>query len=160
MSLVDSTIIAATVSAIVAFVILVISNFLIHPRRWKRNLKVKTLERRLEVYGALLTILDSMAEKAKRQAKEEEKYEPHTMENPYDYYRLSKIFERENYLLSDKLSQLWLQFIQRDTYFAVYRPIKEGHGLLDANFTDMHALVRKEYAELKQQYKKITGIQL
>lgn len=160
MSLVDSTIIAATVSAIVAFVILVISNFLIFPRRWKRNLKVKNLERRLEVYGALLTILDSMAEKAKRQAKGGEKYEPHTMENPFDYHRLLKIFERENYLLSDKLSQLWLQFIQRDTYFAVYRSLKEGHGLLDANFADMHTLVREEYAELKQQYKKITGIRL
>lgn len=154
MSLIDSTIVAAVVSAVVVISVFVISHFLIEPRKWKKNLQVEHLEKRLETYGTLTTIIDSMAEKSKRQNSKS----PFTMENPYDYKRLLSIMENKNYLLSEKLSKSWLKLIRADKYFSLYNSLQKGKGLTGADFTEMQQIAKEEYKELKEKYRKATDI--
>jgi hypothetical protein len=126
--------------------------------RWKRNVKADYLEKRLETYGALVTIIDSMAEKNKRQSPNPD--QSFTMENPYDYLRLQSLFEKRNYLLSRPLSQLWLEFIRQDTYFANFTALKEKSGLLGADFRKMQELAKKEYNEIRRQYGRLTDVEM
>ncbi len=53
-------IIAAIVSAVVAIVILTVKEFAIEPRRWRKNIRVSNLEKRLQVYGKLITIFENL----------------------------------------------------------------------------------------------------
>lgn len=156
LSLTDSTIVAAVVSAVVSFSILVISNFVIQPRRWKQNIRVHNLEKRLEVYGALLTFLKSLRDKNERQPHPGLK-EEYMMENPYDYKRMVGFFERYNYLLSNEISQLWLEFIKSDKYFGLFSSLSKP-STLNFDLSKMEELVEKEYGELKSQYQNLTGI--
>jgi hypothetical protein len=132
---------------------------MIQPRRWKKDVQLKNLQKRLEVYGGLVVILKSCREKAKRQRKEGQK-ETHLMENPYDYKKLARIFERYGYLLSDDVSKLWLDFMTADTYFAVYNSLKKGSGLLSHDFSVLEKSAEAEYEKLKVQYRGLTGITL
>lgn len=59
-------IIAAIVSAVVAIFILDLKEFFIEPRRSKKNIQISHLEKQLQVYGALVTILRSCKRKALR----------------------------------------------------------------------------------------------
>jgi hypothetical protein len=154
LTLIDSTIIAAVVSTAVSIAVFVISDLLIQPRRWKKNLQVENLEKRLETYGALLTIIDSMAEKSKRHGSKA----PFTMENPFDYEKILAIVENKSYLLSEKLSQSWLKLILKDKYFSLYNSLKKGEGLTGANFGEMQKIAKQEYEELKEKYCELTGI--
>ena len=158
-SLADSTIVAAIVSAVISFLVLIISNFVIQPRRWKQNIAVRNVEKRLEVYGSLLTILKSLAEKGKRQHKEGD-VKMYRMENPYDYRRMVGLFERYNYLLSSAVSQSWLDFISSDTFFQVFSSMEKGERLLSVDLSKMEKLVEAEYEELKAQYHSLTGMKL
>ena len=58
---------AAAFSAIVAASLYVVKEYWIEPRRWKRNILLAQLEKRLEAYGTLLTILQACARKGLRQ---------------------------------------------------------------------------------------------
>jgi len=158
LSSVDSTITAAVVSAVVSVAILVVSEFIIQPLRWKRSVKADYLEKKLETYGALVTIIDSMAEKSKRRTPNPD--QSFTMENPYDYLRLQSIFEKRNYLLSKPISQLWLEFIRQDTYFHNFTALKEKSGLLRADFRKMQELAKKEYNEIRAQYGRLTSVEM
>ncbi|HYY67623.1 MAG TPA: hypothetical protein VE572_04685 [Nitrososphaeraceae archaeon] len=46
----NPAIIAAIVSAIVAFVILTVKEFAIELRRWRKNIRISNLEKRLQIY--------------------------------------------------------------------------------------------------------------
>jgi hypothetical protein len=160
---VDTTIIATVVSAIISVAILLVSNYFIQPRKLKHNWLVENLEKRLEVYGALITLIDSMQTKTERQPinlPEESKNFTYQMENPFDYNRLLAILEKKNYLFSKEITQLWLKVLKDDKYFSIYESTKGGHGLELADFKDMQGRAKKEYSELKTQYEKLTGIKL
>jgi hypothetical protein len=160
----DSTIIAAVVSAIVSVSILLVSNYIIQPGRYKHTLQVENLEKRLEAYGALITIIDSMLAKGKRQlttsSPKARSESPFLMENPYDYNRLLAIIENRNYLLSKEISQLWYKLLEQDQHFSILTALKEGSGVTGINVKEMQDLAKKDYSELKTQYKELTGIRL
>ena len=160
---VDSTIVAAVVSATISVAILVVSSFIIQPRRLRHSWKVEYLEKRLEVYGTLNTILDSMQVKTERQPvnlPDESKTYTFQMENPFDYNRLLAILEKKNYLFSKEISELWLKVLKDDKHFSIYDSLRGGHGLTLADFNDMQERTKKEYSDLKTQYEKLTGIKL
>ena len=160
---VDSTIVAAVVSAIISVIILVVSNLVIQPRRLKHSWKVEILEKRLEAYGALNTIIDSMQAKTERQPPtlpDTSKSYTFQMENPWDYNRLLALLEKKNYLFSKEISELWLKALKSDKFFSIYTALKGGHGLTLFDFTEMQEAVKKEYSELKSEYGKATGIKL
>ena len=160
---VDTTIIAAVVSAIISVAVLLVSSYFIQPRKLRHNWMVENLERKLEVYGALITIIDSMQTKTERDPpnlSEESKNYTYQMENPFDYNRLLEILEKKNYLFSKEITQLWLKVLKDDKHFSIYESLRGGHGLTLFDFKEMQERAKKEYSELKAQYEKLTGIKI
>ena len=161
---VDTTIIAVVVSAIISFLILGVSSFIIQPRMTKKHWKVENLKNRLEVYGTLITIIDSMQVKGERQPltnlPDTSKNFTFQMENPFDYNRLLAIVENKNYLLSKEISELWLKVLKDDKFNSIYDSL-QGRGyptLFD--FTEMQQKTKKEYSQLKSQYERLTSVKL
>lgn len=160
---IDSTIIAVIVSAVISVAILLVSNYFIQPRRLRQNWIVENLEKRLEVYGALITVIDSMQAKRKRfpldKLPENDRF-PFEMETPFDYNRLLAVLEKKNYLLSKEISQLWFKLLTDDVHFKIFSALKKEPLLLSVDFKDIQEKAKKEYSEMKSQYEKLTGIKL
>ena len=160
---VDSTILAAAVSALVSLLILGISSFYIQPRRIRHSWAIEHLQRRLEVYGALNTLLESMQAKNERSPinlPEISKNYTYRMENPFDYKRMVQLLEKKNYLLSKEVSNSWLEVLKQDKTCSIYTSLRGGHGDTNFDFTEMHKRVKIEYAEIKKQFENETGIKL
>lgn len=74
-----------------------------------KNIEVSNLEKKLQVYGELITILKSCEHKAMRKHPNNpdplrsDRIHSHLLENPFDGNRLQEIFEKSHYLLSTKL---------------------------------------------------------
>ncbi len=128
---IDSAIITVIISAATAFGIFGLKERWIEPRRWKKNVEIANLEKKLEVYGTLTTLLQSFYEKAHRRRPYEEESSQtdnnnsHSLELPYDANKLDEIFEKSRYLLSDELIKKYLQFIGQDTYLQIYNARKK-----------------------------------
>lgn len=161
---IDSTIIAVFVSAIISVAILLVSNYFIQPRRLRRNWMIENLEKRLEVYGTLITIIDSMQAKRQRispdKIPEERKKFAYEMESPFDYNRLLEVLEKKNYLLSKEISRLWFKVLKEDGTFLIFSSLKKPDFLISVDFKEMQETAKREYSELKTQYEKLTGIKL
>jgi hypothetical protein len=161
----ESGIIAAIVSAVVAIAILTVKEFAIESRRWRKNIRVSNLEKRLQIYGELITILKSCEHKAMRKhlddtdSSKSNRVASHVLENPFDGNRLQEIFEKSHYLLSTKLLDQWYRFIMEDEFLAffrskksIYESEKTKDSSLLVDFREMQCIAQTEYAELKQQY--------
>jgi len=115
-------------------------------------------EKRLQVYGELITILESCARKMTRQnlntpdPQNPEQVISHLLENPYDTDRLQIIFEKSHYLLSTELLEEWYKFVKADEFFQVLTARQKGEGNLRADFRKMQEIAENEYGDLNNQY--------
>jgi hypothetical protein len=159
----DSTIVAVVVSAIISVSILLVSSYIIQPKRIRKSWYVEHLGKRLEVYGALITMLDSMKAKANGHPLAVQKImeeNPYIMENPFDYERLLKIMQNKNYLLSKEISQLWFKRLKDDKYNVLSSSSSKTDRPLFVDFREIHERAKKEYSELKAEYEVLTSIKL
>lgn len=161
---VDTTIIAAVVSAIVSVAVLLVSSYVIQPRRIRQSWSKEHLEKRLAVHGELVTILDSLEAKGRRQGitgdPQVKKEAPFEMENPSDYNRLLSLIEKQNYLFSQGISQLWFKLLSDDKYHSFFSSSIKPNGTLLVDLTELQTVAKKEYAELRKAYETLTGIKL
>jgi hypothetical protein len=165
---------AAAVSAIVATGLYIVKEYWIEPRRWKRNIRIAQLEKRLEAYGTLLVILQSCARKGLRQttgfadmtgsedqvdlAIETKKGHLHLLENPRDADALQSLFEKSSYLMSKELRNEWLTFVRKDEYFAHFDSHHaEKGGLLRADLWQMQRIAQADYDGMQTEYDKLMG---
>jgi hypothetical protein len=154
-------IVAAIVSAIVALAILGFKEGYLEPRRWRKNIQVSNLEKRLQVYGELISVLESCKRKAMRQdlnksdSPTPEKVHSHLLENPFDGDRLQIIFEKSHHLLSSELLEEWYKFVREDEYFALNQARRKGEGNLLVDFRNMQTIAEKENAALRNEYDNI-----
>lgn len=155
---IDSTIVAALVSAIIAFVILGVSSLVDQPRKLKNRLKIDFLEKQLGAYGALVALINSLQAKSQRTEflRKQVEYK-FTMENPYDYKRLLNLIEKQNYLFSKNIAESWTKFLEKDIHFSL---MSNKGNTLGVDLKEMQELAVKEYDELKVQYEKLTNIKL
>jgi len=177
----DSTEVAALVSAVVAFIILIADRLFIEPRKWKSRYKIQSLEKKLEVHGWLISVLKGCQEKEKRQGGAPPG-ETHLLESS-DIINLEKIFGSKAYLLSDKLKETWYDLQAKDTYFEMMRvrtaeveqqqpvnlrptttmpastmqlpPIR--HDIIGADLTEMQTQAESDLTKLQDEYDKLTG---
>jgi hypothetical protein len=117
---IDSTLLAALISAVVAFIVLSADRFVIEPRKWRSRYEIRTLEKAIQVHAWLLSVLKGCREKAQRQAEKRENPPPHLLESA-DIWKLDDIFERNAYLLSSELKGTWYEMQKRDQYFELAR---------------------------------------
>lgn len=163
----------AAISTVVVVVLYFIKEYGIEPRRWKRNLRVSQLEKRLEAYGNLLTILQSCARKGLRQntgfvgmsgrqdqvdlSVETKTAHLHILENPHDADALQSIFEKSHFLLSKELRNEWLKFVRDDEFFTHFDSRRKEGSLLRADLWKMQVIAQKDFDAMEQEYDKLTG---
>jgi hypothetical protein len=157
----DSTIVAAVVSAIISVSILLVSSYIIQPRRIRQSWNKENLEKQLAVYGALTTMLDTFHAKSTRQPTNDPKVlevNPFEMDIPYDSERLSALIENKSYLFSKEISELWFKRVGNDKFNDLSPNARLPTILLD--LTELQTCANKEYAALKIEYTRLTGIKL
>jgi hypothetical protein len=161
---VDIAIYTAIISAVVSFGLFGLKERWIEPRRWKKSTEAITLEKKLEIYGTLTTLLQSFHHKALRTKLQkgtqtiDPEYE-HAMEVPFDADNLDKIFERSRHLLSDDLITKYMAFIKQDTYHRIFSARKgTGPDIVLLDLKDMQSVAETEFDSLKKKYKELTGL--
>ena len=174
---IDSTLLSAIIAATVAFIILTVDRLVIEPKTWHRRYEIRWLEKQIQVHEWLLTILYACREKAKRQAEKRTNPLPHLLESA-DIGKLEVIFEKNAYLLGDKLRTTWYDLQGRDTYFELARvrhrdvdnvpPIQtvggatvefppRKHEVISDDLTEMEKQAEDAMATLRSTYRKLTG---
>jgi hypothetical protein len=162
----DTNVLAAVVSAVVSIFIWILFQFRIEPRRWKSRYEIRSLERKLEVHGWLISVLKACEEKARRQQSKTGS-QTHLMETS-DILQLEGVFGRKAYLLSEKLRQTWYELQRKDTYFEMMRvKNRETMGLAGApqmkheltlgDLTEMQRCAERDFADLQGRYITLTG---
>lgn len=130
---VDNAIISVIISAAVSFGIFGLKEKWIEPRRWRRSAEAVKLEKKLEVYGTLTTLLQSFYNKRQRinihkETQDTPKPCEHALELPFDADKLDEIFEKSRYLLSEDLISEYMKYVSR-TLITIYFKLEEGSGL-------------------------------
>jgi len=111
----DSAIIAVIISSVIASLIVLIREKKIEPERWKKTTKLQTIEKRLKAYDELLNFLRTAEERAKNWGDDL----THSFERPNGTEEFKAIFQRNFYLFSSKLNQLYFNAIKSDTRFGL-----------------------------------------
>lgn len=181
---IDPTLVAAIVSAIVAFAVLGLDRLFIEPRKWLRRYETRMDERAIALHCWLISILKACREKAKRQEEQRSKpSEPHLLESA-DIWKLEEIFEKKSYLLSDALKRKWYDLQRKDEFFEMIRvrhreeykfPLLKTpqgellgefqgptmrHEVVGADLTDMEKQAEDDLAALQDRYERLAGFRL
>jgi len=177
--LVDPTLLAAVVSAIVAFAVLGLDKFFIEPRKWLKRYQTRVWEESIELHYWLISILSACKEKGKRQEENRVKPIQHLLESA-DIWKLEEIFEKKTYLLSDALRSKWYDLQKQDQFFEMMRvryrdedrfpsfKTPQGemeipamkHELLSVDLTDMEKQAKDDLVRLQDRYERLTGFRL
>jgi hypothetical protein len=158
---VDTAILTVVISAAVSFGIFGLKEKWVEPRRWKRSTEAVKLEKKLEVYGTLTTLLQSFYHKGQRVdlKKGTQTMDPqyqHSLELPFDADKLDEIFEKSRYLISEDLITKYMEYIEKDTARVIFKARKEvGSGVVMVNLTDMQSAAEREFADLQGKYKEL-----
>lgn len=160
----DTAIFATIISAAVSFGIFGLKEKWIEPRRWKKSAETIKLEKKLEIYGTLITLLQSFHHKAIRDNRQRvtqttaSEYK-HALEVPFDADKLDEIFEKSRYLLSDELINKYMEYIQQDTSHTLFHARKgRGPDIVLAELKGMQSMAEREFNVLKEKYKGLTGL--
>jgi len=149
---IDTTIYSALISAVVAFIILALSKFLIEPRQWRSRYEIRSLEKALEVHGSLIAVLDGCHGKAllaNVHATAQYRVDSH------DIRELETIFERKSYLLSEALREQWSNLHLSQSHFGA---LKAGtYASLDLPLKDMRDLAETDFKAYSERYAKLTS---
>jgi hypothetical protein len=160
---VDNAIISVVISAAVSFGIFGLKEKWIEPRRWRRSAEAAKLERKLEVYGTLTTLLQSFYHKRQRinihqETQDTPQRGEYAMDLPFDADKLDEIFEKSRYLLSEDLINDYMKFVKQDTYHSIFQARKGGGPqVVLADLKEMRSTSEKEFGLLNKKYKELMG---
>lgn len=154
----DSAIIAVIISTAISLAILVVREKKLEPDKWKKNIEFKDLEAQLQAHGILLTILESCAQRAKRQGIGGSGDKSHLLQFPTDLDRIKEIFEKSRYLLSKELVDEYLDLIRKDEYFQDSTSRKdEKPSEIFCALSKMEEIAKRKFEELKSQRDDFTS---
>jgi hypothetical protein len=177
---VDPTLLAAVVSALVAFAVLGLDKFFIEPRKWLKRYQIRVVEKAIGLHWWLISILKACREKAMRQIEEGSKpAQPHLLESA-DIWKFEEIFEKKSYLLSDALKSKWYGLQRQDKFFELIRvryrdqdkfptvKTPQGemempamrHEVISVDLMDMEKQAENDLANLQDRYQRLTGFRL
>jgi hypothetical protein len=157
---VDNAIISVIISAAVSFGIFGLKEKWIEPRRWRRSAEAAKLERKLEVYSTLTTLLQSFYHKGQRINVHKETSKPgeHALDLPFDADKLDEIFEKSRYLLSEELISEYMRYVMQDTYHNIYQARRGvGSQVALVDLREMQSTSEREFGLLNKKYKELMG---
>ena len=165
----NPSIMAAVVSAIVAFAVLGIDKLVLTPRAHKRSYELGHLERRLYAYAHLVSLLRSSRKKGEALAELSKPIQAserrHVLEI-HDIKALDFLFGEQAHLFSDEMLSLWFAVLRRDKY-RILDQIREKRTLGESaprlvpdDLSEMEQVAELEYKELVARWEGLAGIKL
>lgn len=165
----NPSIVAATISAVVAFAILGIDRFVLTPRANRRRYALTHLERRLDVYGHLVALLKGARKKGDAlgeiSAPTKARGYKHVLEI-HDITALDRLFGEEARFFSNRILDSWLGILARDKY-RILDSIREKREiganavrLVPEDLSEMQQIAESEFDEIFEQWQKLARIDL
>lgn len=160
---IDNAIISVIISAAVAFGIFGLKEKWIEPKRWRRSAEAVKLEKKLEVYGALTTLLQSFYSKGQRTnihkgTQDTPQPYAHALELPFDADKLDEIFEKSRYLLSEDLITKYMEYVKQDTYHNIFQARRGiGSQVALVDLKEIQSASEGEFDLLNKKYKELMG---
>jgi len=162
--LIDSAVVAAIISAVITIGFLIIREYLIEPKKWKKDAKKETLLKQIESYGRILSFLDA-AEARKKNWKsgnitQVKDSDTHLFFLPGHEKQFNEIIRNNLAYFSNDIIEFHRTFIENDTefYFAEQKwKDNQSSWIQGVNLGDMHTLIRTEFNEFRKKYEKMTG---
>jgi hypothetical protein len=160
---VDNAVISVIISAAVSFGIFGLKEKWIEPRRWRKSAEAAKLEKKLEVYSTLTTLLQSFYHKRQRVGIHKETHDTskpgeHALELPFDADKLDEIFEKSRYLLSEDLISEYMKYVKQDTYHNIFQARRGvGSQVALVDLKAMQSASEKEFGLLNKKYKELMG---
>lgn len=165
----NPSIMAAVVSAIVAFAVLGIDKLVLTPRARRRSYELGHLEKRLYAYGHLVALLRASRKKGEALAELSKSIQAserrHVLEI-HDIKALDLLFGEQAHLFSDEVLSLWFAVLRRDKY-RILDQIREKRilgesvpRLVPDDLSEMERVAGLEYKELVARWEGLAGIKL
>ena len=127
-------------------------------RDQRSKLKTEQLIKQLEVYGTLSTQLAVARSWQNVHGVSNLKNNTHILGAPDEENRFGDIFEKSNYLISNEIHRMYIEYQKTKSYEQGKFPgTNNSRSYVIANLTNMERRIKKEYEQLKKQYREITG---
>jgi len=147
--------IAAGVSAAVSVGILFLKEKLLDPQKAKKSIRFEIIEKKLQVYGKLTTLIESAEENAKTNPICANKKLPHVLNYPDEENKLKDIFETSRHLISSELIDEYLKFVkEKETYHPSSTSERQNSWTV-CNLSEMEEGAENELHDLKEEYEKL-----
>jgi hypothetical protein len=158
---ISNAIITVIISASVAIGIFGLKERWIEPSRWKKNIKKEIIDKKLEAYGTLITIIQAYEENAKNDSICKQEGFTHVIPISTDD-KLDGIIERFRHYLTNELIDEYLQFIQTKKTFLSYsgRDNTVKSSATYCKLSKIQEIAENTYVDLKEEYEKLTGYKL
>src|SRR5690348_4224852 len=147
--------IAAGVSAAVSVGILFLKEKLLDPQKVKKNIKFEIIEKKLQVYGKLTTLIESAEENAKTNPICIDKKMTHVLNYPDEENKLKDIFETSRHLISSELIDEYMKFIKEKETYHPSPPSGKQNSWTVCNLNEMEEGAENELHDLKEEYEKL-----
>jgi len=163
--------VSALFVALVSIVIFVIGSLLVEPWKWRKRNEIRRLEKTLETYGWLISVLKGSAAKGRRFPTHGTNPEPYVLEAK-DILQLDEIFGVKAYLLSEKLKETWREVQEKDTGFVIEStrhrdtipipqtksnwPVEMKQGAMQIDLSEMQRQAESDFTVLEQRYMYLT----
>jgi len=161
--LIDSAIIAAVISAVIAIGFLFIREYIIEPKKWKKDVKKETLLKQIEAYGKILSFLDDAEARRKAWTRKDVSQvtdnHTHLFLLPGHEIQFNKIFRDNLAYLSNDIIDFHKTFIELDTNFdfGEKKWKDQSSWFQGVDLGDMHSLIHTQFNKLREDYQKMTG---
>ena len=153
----DSVIIAAVISAVITGVIIIYKEHKLEPTKWKKDARLALIEKRLQVYGNLISFLTSAKIRGDNWGTDSR----HSLVHGKDTTEFQQIFRKYYHLFSPKLNNEYLKAVKADKHFRLgSKPKEEPHissNDISFDLSSMHELSEKDYSSILTEYEKMTG---
>jgi len=160
---ITSVAIAVTISAIITAALYFYKEKKIEPKRWKKNAKKDSMEKRLFAYGSLVNFLQEAEKRGKNFIKADSPNKKYLLLFPGDETEFHKIFQGNHYLFSPATRDQYLEILQNDDdlMFSKKKWKKDQSSWYEVfDFSDLHQLAEDEYNDIKIDYEELIGYKL
>lgn len=159
----DGAIIAAVISAIISIGFLVIREFLIEPKKWKRESQKESSLKQIEAYGELLAFLDGAEARRKawvRPISQIKENDTHVFLLPGHEIQFNKIFRENMAYFSSEVIDCYKSLLEKDKKFDLAEKKwkqDQNSWYQGFNLSEMHQLIKKKFNTLRKKHENTTG---
>ena len=145
------------ISAVITGVIIIYKEYKLEPTKWKKDVKLALIEKRLQAYGGLISFLKAAKIRGSNWNDDELL---HSLVQDQDTIEFQRIFRDYYYLFSSKLNDEYFKVVKSDKYFRLgSKPIEDPHVSsrnISFDLSTMQELSEQDYKNILAEHEKMT----